>query len=176
MLAATGGPGSAVYASSSNASFDAVGLISVSNPKIKDFDVIDASVRYLLLWDDLNNSGSQNAGESYWLMKSNNAGSTWTGILNYTPASLETILGVYPSPLYASDSTLYLPLSNGKMLKTTNGGWNFSLDTLPGPIPATMTAFTAKDGNTAYAAYNNKTVYKSGRSRSLHSLVWRYSF
>ena len=173
----TGSGGGMFISTDIGVTYNATGLISTSNgggPNgfgnivYANYKTIDTNTMYLLFLDNVN--GANAVGDHYMLMKTTNGGLAWSVILNYvnvtSQGNVVSLLGVYPSPLYSTDNTVYVPQSNNKVWISTNQGTTFTSTTAPGPgtIGPVMLAFAPKDGTTYYAAYNNDTVYKSGRS------------
>jgi hypothetical protein len=152
------GNGSAFYLSSDDAvTFNGISLISVTSAaglKAQSFSAVDASTIFLLVKD----------GTNYIVLKTTDGGTTWTEV--YYAASL---LGVYASPAYATDSTVYLPVATGgSVLVSANGGSTFTSQFVAGS--GAITAFYAVDGTTFYTG-GGTFVAKSARFTSVASIT-----
>ncbi len=159
IIAVTAGTtGGAYISTDAGVTFNGAGLISASaGLTYNDLAVIDNTTMFILAKD----------GAHYLLFTTSDAGTTWSLVYNYVQTGAEIFLSVNSSPAFATDKTLFLPMSNKKVQKSTDGGLNFTTITAAGPFAGTpvMTAFLVKDGSTFYAAYSpDKTVYKSGRN------------
>jgi len=92
------------------------------------------------------------------MFKTTDGGASWTEIYVNTN---NKALGVYVSPAYATDNTVYVPEATAPayVKKSSNGGASFIPQVMPGGTP---TSFVAVDGTTFYVG-NLEKVYKSNR-------------
>jgi len=154
VLAATGGTGSAVYLSTDDAStFNLLSLISISGSlSYQDLKVIDDNTMYLLVED----------GADYQIVfKTADAGASWLGVYNETDPAGD-IIGIFPSPAYGTDSTVYLAKSNRRALKSSNAGSTWTSRNLAGA--GDVSAFAVLDANTYYYGESDGAIYKAGRN------------
>jgi hypothetical protein len=145
-------PGSAIYLSTDdNATYNLVSMVSWTSTAAVTFTklaVVDSNTYFVL--------ATEASGYSV-VYKTTDGGTTWMGIF----ASATQVLGVYPSPMYATDSTVYIPLTNLTVYKSVNGGTSFSIAIVGGTAP--MTAFVAVDGTNFFAGSAGGLIYKSNR-------------
>ncbi len=171
IIAATQGNTGGVYISAdSGVTFKGTGLISISAAlKYDDLAVIDYVTMFLLARDG---GAVPVAGDHYMLFATADAGTTWSVVFNKVMVGTVNILGVYASPAYATDQTLFLPMADKKIQKSTNGGNTFSQITAAGPFtnPVVMTSFVAIDGSTFYVGYASNQVYRVNRATSSNLL------
>ena len=156
--AITSGAQAAFATSPDGLNFNLTALINVSaeaNVKFVDQAVLDANTMYLLAWDDVNVDGAYTALEPMILFKTTDAGANWSGVFTQNAE----ITGIYPSPAYATDKTLYLTQSNSRIWKSSNEGASFVGLSSPNSLP--ITAFAVVDANTYYVGGNN-AIYKNG--------------
>jgi len=145
---------SAVYMSADDtATFQPLSLIAVANPAnltVKNMQAVNTQTIFLMLTQ---------AGIGDILFKTTDGGANWSAVYMNTTAMT---LGVYVSPAYATDNTVYIPNNAPiQILKSTNGGATFIPQVVGNPGSA-ITAFAAMDGTTYYAGYLN-FIYKSNR-------------
>ena len=136
--------------------FNGLSLIRVSSTtdmKVQNFSAVDTQTIFLMVKD----------GSNDLVFKTTDGGITWGEV--FFGANL---FGVFQSPAYATDNTVYIP-SNSPIMTwvSTNGGNSFSPQFVPGPSTA-ITAFLPVDGTTYYLGYFN-AVSRSGRFSPLVS-------
>lgn len=132
--------------------FNKLSMISVSstNMTATDLAVVDANTMFLVM---------TNAGLGDLVFKTTDAGANWSCINSNATG---TFLGVYPSPAYATDNTLYIPVTTISVLKSVNGGSTFTVQAVGNPGGA-ISAFAPLDGTTYYVGFTGGQVYKSNR-------------
>lgn len=152
VLAATAGTGSAVYLSTDDAAtFNLLSLISIDTAlTYQDLKVVDDNNMYLLVAD---------ASNYQILFKTADAGATWTGVYSDTAGD---VIGVFPSPAYATDSTLYLAKASRRAIKSSNAGSTWTSRNLAGA--GNVSAFAVLDANTYYYGESDGAIYKAGRN------------
>jgi trimeric autotransporter adhesin len=155
LIAGTSGVGSAISMSTdNNVTYNMVSLISFSNLAtlaFTDLKVVDSNTMFLLAKD----------GAYSVVFKTTSAGATWSGVYNNSAAPAVGVFGVFPSPAYATDSTLYVPLDNLTVRKSVNGGNSYTT-AIVGGVP-NVTAFAAVDGTNFFVGSAGGLIYKSGR-------------
>jgi len=150
IVAGTNGAGGAFYLSTDDAvTFNGVSLIMVSNTatlKVVNFSAMDAETIFLMVLDGANDL----------VFRTTDGGMTWTEVFFGT-----NLFGVYQSPAYFSDNTVYIPSNSPvQVWVSANGGNSFTAQFVPGP-GTNITAFLPVDGTKYYLGYAG-AVSRSG--------------
>jgi hypothetical protein len=150
----------------------------VKNMYFIDFEPVDASNMFLLVYDQVAGAGvggtvdpgiaAVTTGDHTFLLRTTNGGTSWDAVLFKTTVggagAGERLNFVQPSPAFATDNTVYVAEraagagTGTRIWKSTNGGNTWIGLT----APANITSFYAIDGSSYYTGAAGQ-FYKSGR-------------
>jgi hypothetical protein len=166
VYAGTSGTGSALNISTDNGqTYNQISLIRVSamgRLKILDVAVVDINILFLVLYDDVDASGTPTAGDTTGLYKTINGGASWTQVMFNITTGSEVLYRVCPSPDYATDSTLFMSRNDARYFKSSNGGSTYSAHVAP--YNSSINLMLVLDANNYYIA-TTLGIYKNGSTQ-----------
>ena len=143
--------------------FNGLGMIQVFDTDFIDYldaAIINSNTMFLLIHDNVDNGTLRDfdATETQMVFKTIDAGTTWERVwFNKSTGSSDGMSILKVSPLYATDSTIYIAQKDSRLWKSTDGGVKF----IGLAAPAAITALTVVNGSTYFTGHS-AAIYKSG--------------
>jgi photosystem II stability/assembly factor-like uncharacterized protein len=184
--------GSAFFSSTDYNSFKAMSLISVPNLNIISLSQPSGPIKgttdqYLMMTANQGAPTVVTLGDIQMIFKSTDSGATWAEVFGMadnipgpgTPPSNATppvgqvagqaLNNIFTTSTYATDKTVYIPMTANTIWKTTDGGntWSSIISTTPNN---SISAFGLIDANTYWLGSNQGGIYKSGSYTQIATL------
>jgi len=151
--------------------FNGLSLIEVSDIAQIDYidsAIIDANTMYLLIHDNVDGgavrdfdalAATNGKAETQMVFKTEDGGGTWIRVHFHLSTGTEGLSILKASPLYATDSTVYVAQDDTRLWKSSDAGTRF----IGLAAPAAVTALAVVDGSTYFTGHANSRIYKSGQ-------------